>query len=129
MDAQCVAGVRHLPPDADLKFMSNGKVRGVMTGLRRASHETVILADDDVRYTEEGLAQMAAALDRADVVRPQNYFDPLPWHPRLDTARALINRSTGGDWPGTLGVRRSTLRRAGVTTATSFSRIWSWCEP
>jgi hypothetical protein len=113
IDMGCVAAVRHLRPDSDLASLSNGKVRGVLTGLRRASEEAVILADDDVRYTHAELAQIAVALDSADVVRPQNYFETLPWHARLDTARTLINRLTGGDWPGTLGVRRSTLRRAG----------------
>jgi hypothetical protein len=34
----------------------------------------------------------------------------VPWHARLDTARSLLNRVSGGDWPGTLGVRRSVLR-------------------
>ena len=43
------------------------------------------------------------------VVRPQNYFEPLPWHARWDSGRMLLNRLTGGDWPGTLGVRRSRL--------------------
>jgi hypothetical protein len=49
----------------------------------------------------------------ADVVVPQNYFDPLPWHARVDAARTLLNRATGGDFPGTLGVRTSVLRDAG----------------
>lgn len=111
--AQCLAAVRHCPPDDDLALLSNGKVRGVLTGLRRVSHETVIVADDDVRYTANDIEQLVAALAIADVVRPQNYFDPLPWHARLDSARSLINRVTGGDWPGTLGVRRSILRRSG----------------
>ena len=113
MGTQCVSAIRHLRPDADLASLRNGKVRGVLTGLRHASHEMVILADDDVRYTEDALAHMVAALDAADVVRPQNYFDPLPWHARLDTARILINRISGGDWPGTLGLRRSVLMRSG----------------
>jgi hypothetical protein len=86
-----------------------GKVGGVLTGLRLASHEHVIIADDDVRYDDESLAQTVAALASADVVRPQNYFQPLPWHARWDSGRMLLNRITGGDWPGTLGVRRSRL--------------------
>src|SRR3712207_7643361 len=44
---------------------------------------------------------------------PQIYFHPLPWHARWDTGRILLNRMTGGDWPGTLGVRRSILRATG----------------
>ena len=53
------------------------------------------------------------ALGDAEVVRPQNYFDPLPWHAWVDTARSLINRVSGGDWPGTLAVRKSVLLSAG----------------
>ena len=101
-------GVRHVRPAADL-VTPMGKVGGVLTGVRLASHERVIIADDDVRYDERSLAQVADALRTADVVRPQNYFAPLPWHACWDTARILLNRMTGGDWPGTLGVRRSAL--------------------
>lgn len=82
-----------------------------MTGLRRAAHEHVVIADDDVRYDESGLRAIARELETWDVVRPQNYFLPAPWHCVVDTARTLINRVTGGDWPGTLGVRRSVLLR------------------
>jgi hypothetical protein len=46
-------------------------------------------------------------------VRPQNYFSPLPWHARWDTARTLINRAVGADYPGTLVVRRSVLESTG----------------
>ena len=112
VDAQCIAAVRHCPPDADLAALANGKVRGVLTGLRRASYEAVIVADDDVRYTPPAIDALVAALVTCDVVRPQNYFDPLPWHARLDSARSLINRIMGGDWPGTLAVRGSVLRRS-----------------
>jgi hypothetical protein len=112
-DRRCGPAIHHVPPDPDLRTWTNGKVAGVVTGVRLASHEQVVVADDDVRYDERGLAAIAAALGRADVVRPQNYFDPLPWHACVDTARTLLNRVSGGDWPGTLGVRRSTLMRAG----------------
>jgi hypothetical protein len=101
-------GVRHVRPAPDL-MTPMGKVGGVLTGIRLASHERLIIADDDVRYDERSLAQVADALRTADVVRPQNYFAPLPWHACWDTARILLNRMTGGDWPGTLGVRRSAL--------------------
>ena len=100
--------VTHIPPAPDL-VSPMGKVGGVLTGLRFAQHERVIIADDDVRYDERSLAQVSDALATADVVRPQNYFQPFPWHARWDTSRALLNRLTGGDWPGTLGVRRSVL--------------------
>lgn len=87
----------------------NGKVSGVLTGLRFASHERIILADDDVRYDEDALRRTVDLLKDYAVVRPQNYYGELPWHARLDTARTLLNRCIGGDWPGTLGVRRSAL--------------------
>ena len=102
------AGLRHIAPAADLAT-EMGKVGAVLTGLRLSSHARVIIADDDVRYDEAALDRLAAALDSGDVVRPQNYFDPLPWHACWDTGRMLVNRVTGGDWPGTLAVRRSVL--------------------
>ena len=102
--------VLHVPVDPEL-VTPMGKVGGVLTGLRLASHERVVIADDDVRYTSDALARVVALLEEGyHVVRPQNYFDPLPWHARYDTARMLLNRLFGGDWPGTLGVRRSVLR-------------------
>jgi hypothetical protein len=102
----------HRPPDSDLRC-ANGKVHGLLTGLRLARHERVVIADEDIRYDEGGLRAMAEGLARAELVRPQNYFDPLPWHARWDTARILLNRAFGGDYPGTLGVRRSFLRSIG----------------
>ncbi len=103
---------RHVPVDPDLATPM-GKVGGVLTGVRLAGHERVVIADDDVRYSPESLARLVSMLGEAHVVRPQNYFDPLPWHARWDTARSLLNRLSGGDWPGTLGVRRSALLATG----------------
>lgn len=92
---------------------ANGKVKGVMTGLRIARHESVVIADDDVRYDASALTAIVSALNDVQLVRPQNYFRPLPWHARWDTARTLINRAFGSDYPGTLAVRRSPLLAAG----------------
>jgi hypothetical protein len=100
--------VRHVPLQPDLATPM-GKVGNVMTGVRLARFEKIIIADDDVRYDMASLAQVVRSLDDADVVRPQNYFDPLPWHARWDSGRMLLNRMMGGDWPGTLGVRRGGL--------------------
>jgi hypothetical protein len=111
--------VRHVVPAADL-VTPMGKVGGVLTGVRIARHERLVIADDDVRYDADALARVANALDGADVVRPQNYFEPLPWHARWDSARTLLNRVAGGDWPGTLGVRRSALRRTGGYDGTAM---------
>ena len=109
---RCPSAVRHVAPDDDLHF-ANGKVDGVITGLRVARHDRVVIADDDVRYDAASLAAVVAALDEAEAVVPQNYFDPLPWHAAWDTARTLLNRVGGGDFPGTLGVRRNCLLGAG----------------
>ncbi|MEO3813679.1 glycosyltransferase family 2 protein [Sphaerisporangium sp. B11E5] len=104
--------VRHLRPDPDLRC-GNGKVAGVRTGLRRARSEYVVVADDDVRYDPAGLSRLRALLEGADLVRPQNHFDPMPWHARWDTARTLLNRACGADYPGTFGIRRSFFERMG----------------
>ena len=42
LDDQCIAAVRHCRPDEDFAGLANGKVRGVLTGLRRASHELLL---------------------------------------------------------------------------------------
>ncbi|MEV4545386.1 glycosyltransferase [Micromonospora echinaurantiaca] len=100
--------LRHVPPDPALRGV-NGKVVGVLTGVRTVRHEHVVIADDDVRYDEAGLRAVHRLLHRVDLVRPQNYFDPLPWHAYWDTGRTLLNRALGADYPGTLAVRRSTF--------------------
>jgi hypothetical protein len=91
----------------------NGKVAGVVTGVRLARHERVVIADDDVRWTAEQLGRAATLLADADLVRPQNYFHPVPWHARWDTARTLLNRALGADYPGTYALRRSTFLAMG----------------
>jgi hypothetical protein len=102
----------HVPPDPDLDF-ANGKVNGVVTGMRRATADLVVIADDDVRYDRDGLCSVLGLLGEAELVRPQNYFDPLPWHARWDTSRTLLNRSLGADYPGTFGIRRATFEAMG----------------
>lgn len=109
--AQAWSGqVRHIRPQIQT---GNGKVAGVLTGVCLADHEAIVLADDDVRYRQSELVRLVNLLQNYEVVRPQNYFRPLPWHARWDTARSLYNRLSGGDWPGTLGIQRSALLKAG----------------
>jgi hypothetical protein len=106
--------VVHVPLDPDVEGFANGKVAGVTTGVRAATTERVIVADDDVRYTASSLEAVAGALDDADLVVPQNVFSGrLPWHARWDGARSLLNRATGFDPPGTLALRRSAFLAAG----------------
>lgn len=111
--ARCWRGlVTHVRPDPDFGY-ANGKVAGVMTGLRLARAERVVIADDDVRYDGAALAAVHGLLTGADLVRPQNYFDPVPWHALWDTARTLLNRSLGADYPGTFGIRRTFFEEMG----------------
>lgn len=91
------------------KFVLNGKADGVLMGLASTACDAIVIADDDVRWSESALRRALSLLDRADLVRPQNFFDPLPWHARWDTARSLVNRAIHSDYPGTLVVRRSAL--------------------
>jgi hypothetical protein len=105
--------VRHVPPATGERWLM-GKVAGVRTGVELASRERVVVADDDVRYEPEALRRVAELLERHDLVRPQNYFTRLLWHARWDTARTLLNRSVGRDYPGTLAVRRSRMLAMGM---------------
>lgn len=102
----------HVPPDPALRSL-NGKAWGVRTGMQLAEQEIVVIADDDVRYEETSLAAVLNAIEDADLVRPQNFFDPLPWHAAWDTGRMLLNRAFGVDHPGTLVVRRPTYVAVG----------------
>jgi hypothetical protein len=97
--------VRHVPPDPAHRCLM-GKVAGVKTGVALARHDRIVLADDDVRYDQPGLTAVLQGLEHHDLVRPQNFFSPQPWHAVWDTARTLLNRATGADFPGTLAVRR-----------------------
>jgi hypothetical protein len=100
--------LRHARPAADRPVL-NGKVAGVLTGLRLAQCDRIIVADDDVRYDAATLQRVIDLLGDAELVRPQNYFDPCPWHAAWDTARSLLNRTAGGDYPGTMAVRREAV--------------------
>jgi hypothetical protein len=119
VDASLPPDTEHIPPDPRHPG-TMGKVPGVLTGLDRARCDRAILADDDVRWTAGGLRRAHELLDEAEVVRPQNHFEPLVWHATWDTARSLLNRVwTGdrdlgaGDFPGTLAVRADFVRRIG----------------
>lgn len=113
--------VRHVPVACDRG--ANGKVNGVLTGLALARHEIVVLADDDARHDRATLARLVAAAAGADLVRPQNHFDPLPWHARWDTARSLLNRAVACDYPGTYAVRRSALLPGGYDADVLFENL------
>jgi hypothetical protein len=111
-NAPLFAGATHVAPRADLQCV-NGKVTGVLTGFAVAREDKIVIADDDVRYRPAELDQLERLLDHADIVIPQNFYQPLPWPARWDTARILLNRALpSGDYPGTLGLRLSERMRA-----------------
>jgi hypothetical protein len=105
---------RHEHVDHSFGYL-NDKVNGIHTGVRLATTEKIVLADDDVRYTAAEIERACELLDKFDVVRPQNYLSPLPWWARMEAARMLINRATlrTGDYPGTCAFRRSAMLRVG----------------
>lgn len=112
--------VRHIRPEP---APGNGKVTAVMTAVRLSDADRLVIADDDVRYTRENLAAVVRCLDDAEVVRPQNYFIPRPWHALWDTARTLLNRCFGHDYPGTLAVRRHALLATGGYEPVLFENL------
>ena len=99
----------HLPP---ARTSAGGWARspGFGTGVRR---RLARVPGDRRRRRPLGprRARAGGPARRHDLVRPQNYFEPLPWHARWDTARTLLNRGLGRDYPGTLG--RAPLAPAG----------------
>jgi hypothetical protein len=118
------AGVTHVRPNPAYRY-ANGKVDGVRTGLELCSCDRVVIADDDVRYEPGQLVAIEALLDDVDLVRPQNYFSPAPWHAQWDTARSLLNRALSrGDYPGTLALRvTDRLRREGYDGDVMFENL------
>ena len=115
----------HVPPDPRIGGR-NGKARGVLTGLGIATHDKIVVADDDVRYDAHTLSALAEALDRWDVVRPQNYFAPRPWHAIVDGARSLMNRALDETGPARWAF--ASRRSPTDTMPTSCLRTWSSFE-
>jgi hypothetical protein len=103
---------KHIPPAAHYQFL-NGKVNGVMTGITAATHDHVIIADDDVRYLVGQLHELGKLLNNHQLVSPQNYFQPRPWHGTWDSSRSLLNLALAHDYPGTLAVQRKFLLALG----------------
>jgi len=105
---------RHVPVDRRFGYL-NDKVNGIYTGIELASFDRIILADDDIRYSVENIRSVMRSLDCNEVVRPQNFLDPLPWWAKMEAARMLINRAVlpAADYPGTCAFRRRRMLAAG----------------
>jgi len=92
---------------------ANGKVTGAMTGIAASRHQSVVVADDDVRYGHAELSEVVRALRVADLVLPQNVPTCWPWWAWWESGRVLLNRAVAVDWPGTVGCRRDVVLRVG----------------
>jgi hypothetical protein len=105
---------RHVPVDRRFGYL-NDKVNGIYTGIELASSDRIILADDDIRYSAANIHTIIRLLDHNDVVRPQNFLDPLPWWAKMEAARMLINRAVlrAADYPGTCAFRRRRMLASG----------------
>lgn len=104
--------VKHIRPDSDLHFI-NGKVDGVITGMRAAGTDAVIVADDDIRFEGDSLARTVDLLADHELVIVQSYFDPTPLHALWDEARILLNRAAGVHYPAALGLDRKLFMKVG----------------
>lgn len=80
---------RHEPVDSRLQFL-NDKVNGIHTGIRVATSEKIVLADDDIRYGRPEIDKVLQLLDTFEVVRPQNYL-------RLDLVGRDVCRSAANE--------------------------------
>ena len=104
--------VRHVPVD-DTRRYANGKVAGVLTGLDLAKNDLAILGDDDVRWTAAQMVHAVRLLERYDLVAPANYYHPASLVGTYDTARQLLHRALGRDFPGTFALRRRVVSEFG----------------
>jgi hypothetical protein len=77
-----------------------------------ASCEKVIVADGQIRYSQDALDHLCALLDLHEVVEPQDYFDPLPWWGGLEAGRMLLRRGIGplSEDGMTFGFRKRAVR-------------------
>jgi hypothetical protein len=103
---------RHMAVDVGRRC-ANGKVAGVLTGLDLAKNDLAILGDDDVRWTQEQMAGAVRLLETYDLVAPANYYEPASLVATYDTARQLLHRALGRDFPGTFALHRRIVTEFG----------------
>ncbi|HEU5148860.1 MAG TPA: glycosyltransferase [Iamia sp.] len=118
------SAVRHLRL-ADEDRTPMGKVGGVLAGARAAGHDILVVADDDVVWQRHQLERAHAVMAGTELaaLRPQNRYTEMTLVARWDTGRTLIQRALGGDWPGTVVVRRSALLPEGYRGDVLFENL------
>lgn len=87
------------------------------SGITAASHERLIVADDDVRYAPDDLSRVASMLDYYEMVRPRDYIRPGCRASTMEAVRTLVARAAQADQDSlaTCALLRSARRRAGST--------------
>ena len=90
----------------------SGEVDLVLSAADLAGCEKVIVAAEDVRYSEEAIMEILDHLEIHEVVEPQDYLDPLPWWGGIDAGRILLHRGIEPrpDHGATLAFHRNTIR-------------------
>jgi hypothetical protein len=91
----------------------SGAIDVVRTAIDVSSCDRIIVAEENVRYDEKAVASVCELLDSHEVVKPQDYFDPLPWWIGIEAGRMLVQRGVepSPDHGATFGMRTSSLRR------------------
>ncbi|HEY8133848.1 MAG TPA: hypothetical protein VII12_18360 [Thermoanaerobaculia bacterium] len=99
-----VAGPQHLTAD--------GSIDLIRAAVDLATCDKVIVADAQVRYSDEAIDRICTLLDLHEVVEPQDYIDPLPWWSGIDAGRMLLHRSLSPlpDHGSTFGFRKNAIR-------------------
>ena len=99
-----LARPEHLNPD--------GSIDPVRAATDLTACDKVIVADAQVRYSDEAIDRICTLLDLHEVVEPQDYIDPLPWWSGIDAGRMLLHRSLSPlpDHGSTFGFRKNAIR-------------------
>jgi len=99
-----IARPQHLNPD--------GSIDPIRAAIDLNTCDKVIVADVQVRYSDEAVDQICTLLDLHEVVEPQDYIDPLPWWGGIEAGRMLLHRSLSPlpDHGSTFGFRKNAIR-------------------
>ena len=89
-----------------------GGIDVVRTAIDVSNCDKMIVADAKVRYEHESIARVCDLLDEHEVVKPQDYFAPLPWWSGIEAGRMLVHRGIEPlpDHGATFGLRKSSVR-------------------
>jgi hypothetical protein len=76
-----------------------------------ASCEKVIVAPPTMRYDSKAIDELCTRLDTHELVKPQDYLQPLPWWGGIEAGRILVHRAIEPAGHGaTFAFRRAAVR-------------------